>query len=81
MFYKVLADTVVVIHLLWILFLIFGAFAGVRKRAVAALHIGALCFALFISVFGLLCPLTTVEYWARQGHDPTLAYTGSFIVH
>jgi hypothetical protein len=62
-------------------FLIFGAFWGVRNRIVKILHVAGLVFALILNVFGWYCPLTHIEVWARLRHDPSLAYTGSFIIH
>jgi hypothetical protein len=81
MLYKILADIVVLIHFLWILFLLFGAFPGIRYRAIKILHISGLVFAFVIQVFGWYCPLTHLEVWLRAKHDPLLAYTGSFIIH
>ncbi|MCK5235647.1 MAG: DUF2784 domain-containing protein [Deltaproteobacteria bacterium] len=69
------------LHLLWIIFLIFGAFLGVRNRVVRILHIAGLAFAVVLNVFGWYCPLTHIELWAKLRHDPSLAYTGSFIIH
>ena len=79
--YKVLADIVVLVHFLWILFLIFGAFPGVRNKAIKVFHISALVFAFVIQIFGWYCPLTHLEVWLRAKHDPSLAYAGSFIIH
>ena len=79
--YKILADIVVIIHFLWILFLIFGALPGVRNKAVRIFHISGLFFALVIQKFGWYCPLTHLEVWLRAKHDPSLAYAGSFIIH
>lgn len=81
MSYKILADIVVLIHFLWILFLVFGGLIGVRFRAVKILHISGLVFAFVIQVFDWYCPLTHLEVWLRSKHDTTLTYTGSFIVH
>ena len=81
MLYKVLADTVVVIHLLWILFLIFGAFPGGRCKVVRVLHLSGLAFAVVLQLFGWYCPLTYLEAWLRQRHDPATVYAGSFIIH
>ncbi len=81
MLYKLLSDVVVAAHFLWILFLIFGAFWGVRRRWVKCIHLIALAFALVINIFGLLCPLTYLEVWADSRHDPSVTYTGSFISH
>ena len=80
MFYKLAADFVVLIHFLWIVFLIFGVFIGKKYRAVKIFHIAGLGFAVVIQIFGWYCPLTHLEIWLRQRHDPLLAYSGSFIV-
>lgn len=81
MFYKVLADIVVLIHLLWILFLISGALWGVRNKGIRIFHISGLIFAFVIQIFDWYCPLTHVEVWLRAKHDPALSYKGSFIIH
>jgi hypothetical protein len=81
MTYKISADIVVVIHFLWIVFLIFGAFLGVRLKSVKIFHIAGLVFALVIQIFDWRCPLTYLEAWLRAKHDPALAYAGSFIPH
>lgn len=81
MTYKILADIVVVIHFLWIVFLIFGVFLGVRRKAVKIFHISGLIFAFVIQIFDWHCPLTYLEVWLRAKHDPALAYAGSFIPH
>ena len=81
MFYKVFADIVVLVHFLWILFLFFGAFWGIRNRAVRIFHISGLAFAFIIQIFDWYCPLTHLEFWLRSKHAPALAYTGSFIIY
>ncbi len=81
MVYKVVADIVVFIHFLWIIFLIFGAFLGVKNRAIKIFHISGLVFAFVIQIFDWYCPLTHLEVWLRAKHDPALTYKGSFIIH
>ena len=81
MAYMILADFTLLIHLLWILFLFFGAYFGARVRGLRILHLSGLAFALIIQVFGWYCPLTYLEVWLRSKHDPRLAYAGSFIIH
>jgi hypothetical protein len=79
--YKILADIVVVVHFFWILFLIFGAFWGIRHKAAKIVHIAGLAFAVILNVFDWYCPFTHLEVWLRARHDPALSYTGSFIIH
>ncbi len=81
MLWKLAADAVVVIHLLWILFIIAGALIGRRIAWVKWVHVGALIFGVLLQVFHWICPLTHFEYWLRLQHDPSLAYTGDFIAH
>jgi hypothetical protein len=79
--YQVLADLTVLIHFLWILFLIFGAFWGKRSRAIRKLHQCGLGFAIVIQVFDWYCPLTHLEFWMRSKHAHGAAYTGSYVIH
>lgn len=81
MIYKLLADAVVLIHFLWIIFLILGAFMGVKKRAIKVFHLSALLFAFGLQLLDWYCPLTHLEVWLKAKHDPALAYRGSFIIH
>lgn len=81
MSFKILADIVVFIHFLWIVFLIFGAFPGIRYKAIKIFHISGLVFAFVIQIFDWYCPLTHLEVWLRGKHNPALSYAGSFIIH
>jgi hypothetical protein len=81
MYYKILADSVVLIHFLWILFLLFGALIGTRNRAIKIIHISGLAFAIVLQVFDWNCPLTHLEVWLRKKHNPAITYTGSFIIY
>lgn len=79
--YRILADLVVFIHFLWILFLIFGAFWGLKNRTVKIFHFSGLVFAFILQVFDWYCPLTHLEVWLRSKHNPAITYMGSFIIH
>jgi len=80
MLFRMLADTVVFIHFLWIVFLIFGACAGRRYQTVKYLHISGLAFAFMLQVFDWYCPLTHLEVWLRA-KSSVGSYVGSFIIH
>jgi len=66
-----LADTVVVVHFLIVLFIVAGLpliylgvalnWAWVRSRAWRALHLGAILFVAAESLLGITCPLTAWE--------------------
>jgi hypothetical protein len=64
--YKLLADAVVLIHFLWILFLFFGATVGAKYRVLRILHLSGLAFALITEILGWYCPLTYLEVWLRS---------------
>lgn len=81
MFYKILADIVVLTHFLWIVFLTFGAFLGRKYKGVKIFHIAGIGFAILIQIFGWYCPLTHIEVWLREMHDPSQSYQGSFIIN
>ena len=79
--YRILADVVVLIHFLWILFLFLGALWGIKSKAVRIFHLAGLAFAFVIQVFGWYCPLTYLEVWLRSRHNASLTYTCSFVIH
>ena len=81
MFYGVLADIVVSVHLLWIFFLIAGAYFGRKHRSVMLLHGAGLVFAVVSQIFGWYCPLTHLEAWLMEKQPASQAYSGSFIAH
>ncbi len=81
MLYGILADIVVFVHFLWILFLIFGGLIGIRIRMVKTAHVAGLIFAAVIQVTGWYCPLTDLEVWLRSRQSAGAAYGGSFIIH
>jgi len=81
MIYKILADSVVLIHFFWILFLFLGALWGVKNKIVKIFHIVGLVYAFAIQLFDWYCPLTHLEVWLRSKHDPALTYSGSFILY
>ncbi len=81
MIYKILADGVVVIHFLWIVFLFIGAIWGIKNKAIKIFHLSGLVFAFIIQILDMYCPLTHLEVWLRSKHTSSLTYTGSFIIH
>ncbi|OGL40732.1 MAG: hypothetical protein A3C43_10610 [Candidatus Schekmanbacteria bacterium RIFCSPHIGHO2_02_FULL_38_11] len=81
MLYKLSADFVIILHFLWILFIIFGALWGRYNRAVRNIHIASLLFSIVSQIFFWICPLTHLEVWLHEQYDPSLAYPSSFITH
>ncbi|MDJ0575343.1 MAG: DUF2784 domain-containing protein [Xenococcaceae cyanobacterium MO_234.B1] len=80
MIYRLTADFVVLIHLAFILFAVLGGLLVLRYRRWALLHLPALVWAVLISLFGWICPLTPLENWLRE-RGGLLGYDTSFIEH
>ncbi len=79
MTYMVLADIVVLVHTLWTLFLVIGAWWGVRSRAVRLVHVLGLVYAGVTVPFDAPCPLSTLRLWLLERYNPHTTYTGHFI--
>jgi hypothetical protein len=78
--YLVLADCVVVLHGLFILFTLFGALLVLHRGWVAWLHLPAAAWAMLIEFSGWICPLTPLEQALRQAGGRS-AYHEGFIEH
>jgi Protein of Unknown function (DUF2784) len=76
---SLLVDITVVVHFLWILFLIFGFVFALKGSRIAYVHLGGLMFALILNALGWYCPLTYLEYSLRSIHDTHPGYSTSFI--
>jgi hypothetical protein len=80
MIYHLLADFVLLIHLGFVLFVIFGGLLVLRWRRVAWLHVPAFLWGALIEFAGWICPLTPLENSLRQrAGEP--GYAGGFIEH
>jgi len=79
MLYRILADITVVFHFLWILFLVFGVFPGLKWKWSRITHISGWVFSIVLQLNGWYCPLTHLEAWLRGKGG--WAYTGSFFRH
>jgi hypothetical protein len=78
--YRLLANAVVAVHGLFILFVVFGGFVAWRWRWVAAIHLPCAVWGMLIEFRGWICPLTPLEnsLRARAGQA---GYSGGFIEH
>ena len=77
---QVLADLVVLIHLAFILFVIFGGLMVLQWPRMAWLHLPCAAWGALIEFAGWICPLTPLEQKLRvaAGQD---GYTGGFVEH
>ena len=81
MLYRVLADAVVLIHALFIVFTVLGGLLVLRWHWVALLHLPAAAWGVIVQVVvGGRCPLTPLEWHLRQ-RGGEAGYHDSFIDH
>lgn len=78
--YSLLADAVVLLHLAFILFVVFGACLVWRWPRLAWLHLPAAAWGALIELSGAICPLTPLEnHLRRLGGEA--GYGGGFVEH
>ncbi len=75
-----LADLVVLIHFLFVLFVVFGGLLVLRWPKVAYVHLPVAAYGALIELVGWICPLTPLEKRLRE--DAGLeGYQGGFVEH
>ena len=80
MVYQIAADTVVVLHLAFVLFAVLGSLLVLWRRYLLWFHLPAMIWAAWIEFTGGLCPLTPLENWLRR-QGGMAGYRGGFIEH
>lgn len=80
MLYRVLADAVLLFHLAFIAFAVFGALAVWRWPRLAWVHVPAMAWGAYVVLAGEICPLTPLENRFRQAGGQA-GYAQSFIEH
>lgn len=80
MAYRILADLVLVLHLLFIAFAMFGGLLALWKRWLMLPHVAAVGWAALAVGLGWICPLTPLENTLRHMTGQA-GYNGSFIEH
>jgi len=78
--YRLLANAVVVVHALFIVFIVFGGFLAWRWRWVAVLHVPCAVWGVLIEYNGWICPLTPLENSLRMRAGQQ-GYSGGFVEH
>ena len=70
MLYPLLADLVLVAHLMFVVFVLCGGLLVLKWRWIARLHLPAVVWGAVVEFTGWLCPLTPLENWLRvQGGE------------
>lgn len=76
--YSLLADAVVVVHFLFIAFVVGGGLLVLRRPGLAFLHLPAVAWGAGIEFTGGICPLTPLENHLRFLGGQS-AYSGDFV--
>jgi len=80
MIWRVLADAILVLHLLFIATVVLGGLAVLGWRRFAWVHLPCAVWGVLIELFGWICPLTPLENWLRrQGGQSGIG--DSFVAH
>jgi hypothetical protein len=80
MTYQILADLVVGVHVLFVVFVVAGGLLALRWTWVAAAHLPAAVWGTMIEFEGWICPLTPLEQSLRMSAGQA-GYQGGFIEH
>ena len=80
MIYRALADLILALHLVFVLFVVAGGLLVLRWPRIAWLHIPAAIWGVLIEFTGWICPLTPLENSLRT-RGGEAGYNGGFIEH
>ena len=75
---RLFADAVVLIHLGFVAFVVFGGLLVLRWHRLAWLHVPAVAWGVGIELVGGVCPLTPIENGLRAMGGGS-AYSGDFV--
>jgi hypothetical protein len=80
MIYHLAADVLLIAHLAFVAFVLFGALLVLRWPKLLWFHVAAVVWGVLVEFSGAICPLTPLEVRFRQlGGD--IGYQGDFIGH
>lgn len=80
MFMSWLADALLVVHALFVAWVVLGALAVLRRAWLAWLHLPAAAWGVWIEWSGGICPLTPLEWRLRAAAGQT-GHRGGFVEH
>jgi hypothetical protein len=78
--WRLVADVVVVVHALFILFVVAGGLLAMRWRWPLFVHLPVVAYGVLIEVIGFTCPLTPLEKELRR-QAGSAGYDGGFVEH
>ena len=78
--FSLAAAVVLLLHLAFVLFVVFGALLVLRRRRLMPLHLLAVAWGIGIELLGAVCPLTYAENRMRLLAGDA-GYSGGFVEH
>jgi hypothetical protein len=80
MYYAVVADALVIFHLVFIVFVMLGGLLLLKWHWLIYLHLPAVAWGILVELQGWPCPLTPLEQHFRTLAGET-GYSGGFVQH
>jgi len=80
LFYRILADGVLLIHFAFVLFVVAGAILVLYRPKLAWIHLPCAAWGALIEFCGWTCPLTPLENYLRY-RGAAGGYDESFVAH
>ncbi len=80
MLYRISADLVLIIHLIFIIFVVIGGLFLLKNKKWMIIHLPAIVWAIVLEIKGWICPLTPIENWLRAKGGQEI-YNQGFIDH
>ena len=77
---RLAADGLVLVHLAFILFVVFGGFLAWRWRRLVWIHVPCALWGAIVEFAGWICPLTPLENRLRRAAGQS-GYEGGFVEH
>ncbi len=78
--YSTLATVVLLFHVLFIVWVVFGAFVARSRPLLRVLHVASLLWGVATNALPWPCPLTLLENWLEQ-RAGVAPYQGGFLLH
>ena len=78
MYWGILSNFVILVHFVFIVFVLMGGLLTLRWRWIPWLHLPAAIWAIALEFGGWMCPLTYLENWIRELRAES-GYPGGFI--
>ena len=76
--YELAADLVLIVHFIFIIFVVFGALLFFVVKKIVFIHIPAFIWGSYIELTHSICPLTYLENWFLDKANLTI-YSAGFI--